>query len=315
MTRDVHMPRLDGATQWLNSEPLDPADLRGNVVLVNFWTLTCINWLRTQPHVRAWAQAYRAAGLVVVAVHTPEFSFEHDAGLVRQAAADRGIDYPIAVDNDYAVWDAFANSYWPALYFIDRNGVIRDEHFGEGSYEESEQTLQSLLGVSAAPAPVKALGIEADADRRNLKTPETYLGYARGGQSASPGDVAFDRRQTYELPKHRPGNSWALSGDWTVGSECVMPYGPDSVLAFRFHARDVNLVLNRTGAEPIPFQVLLDGEPPAGSHGVDVDEDGNGLLAGGRLYQLIRQDGKISERTVEIIFPEPGAEAYAFTFG
>lgn len=315
MSRDVHMPLLDGATQWLNSGPLDPADLRGNVVLVNFWTLTCINWLRTQPHVRAWAQAYRDDGLVVVAVHTPEFSFEHDADLVRQAVTDRGIDYPVAIDSDYKVWDAFANRYWPAMYFIDQDGVIRDEHFGEGRYEESERTLQRLLGVDGEPAPIEALGIEADADWSNLQTPETYLGYALGGQFASPGDVGFDRRQTYELPQRQPSNSWALLGDWTVGGECVMPHGPDSVLVFRFHARDVNLVLNRTGPDPIPFRVLLDGEPPADSHGVDVDEDGNGLLAGGRLYQLIRQKGGIRERTVEITFPGPGADAYAFTFG
>lgn len=315
MTLDVHMPRLAGATQWLNSEPLDPADLRGNVVLVNFWTLTCINWLRTQPYVRAWAKAYRDVGLVVVAVHTPEFSFEHDVDLVRKAAAVRGIDYPIAVDNDYEVWNAFANNYWPALYFIDQGGVIRDEHFGEGSYENSERTLQGLLGVSSAPAPIDVLGVEADADWRNVKTPETYLGYARGSQLTSPGDVGFDQRQTYELPRHQPNNSWALSGDWTVGSEYVTPQGPGSALTFRFHARDANLVLNRTAAEPIPFRVLLDGEAPARSHGVDVDEEGNGLLGDGRLYQLIRQEGTIRERSVEIIFPEPGAEAYAFTFG
>jgi thiol-disulfide isomerase/thioredoxin len=297
----LHMPSLAGTTAWLNSEPLSPAELRGKVVLVNFWTLTCINWLRQEPYVRAWSRAYRDDGLVVLGVHTPEFSFEHDIDLVRQATTQREIDYPVAVDNAYEVWSAFANRYWPALYFVDADGIIRDEHFGEGRYEESERVIQSLLGIKREPVSVEGQGVEAEADWSHLRTPETYLGNARGERSASPGRL--------------PLNHWALAGEWTIGSENVVLEKPGGSIAFRFHARDAHLVLSARAREPIPLRVLLDGEAPGPSHGVDVDSDGTGVLQEGRLYQLVRQPDVVRERTLEITFLEPGAEAYAFTFG
>jgi thiol-disulfide isomerase/thioredoxin len=314
MALKTYIPSFKGASEWLNSEPLEPSDVRGRVVLVDFWTLTSINWLRTQPHVRAWSRTYREDGLVVIAVHTPEFSFEHDVDLVRKAGALRGIDYPIVVDNDYAVWSAFANHYWPALYFVDRDGVIRDEHFGEGRYAESERSIQDLLGVSRPPARIEAAGIEAEADWGSLETPETYLGYARGDRFASP-DAGFDQPHGYRLPERQPSGSWALSGNWTITSECATVEQPGGSLACRFRARDVNLVMNQTMSESIAFQVRVDGDPPATSHGVDVDENGAGVLGDGRLYGLVRTDGTVRERTVEITFEERGAEAYAFTFG
>jgi thiol-disulfide isomerase/thioredoxin len=297
----VHMPSLDGATGWVKSDPLGPAELRGHVVLVNFWTLTCINWLRQEPYVRAWSRAYRDDGLIVIGVHTPEFGFEHDIVGVRQAVEVRDIDYPVAQDNDYAVWTAFANHYWPALYFVDKEGVIRDQHFGEGRYEESERVIQRLLGIERELVSVEGVGVEAAADWDHLLTPETYLGQARGERSASP-----DRL---------PLNHWALAGEWTIGAENIVLDQPGGSIAYRFHARDVHLVLSPGSQEPIPFRVLLDGEAPGPSHGVDVDEDGNGLLQHGRLYQLVREHDAVRERTLQITFLEPGAEAYAFTFG
>jgi thiol-disulfide isomerase/thioredoxin len=290
---DVHMPPLDGATGWLNSEPLGPAELRGHVVVVNFWTLTCINWLRQEPHVRAWSRAYRDDGLIVIGAHTPEFSFEHDIERVRHATRERGIDYPVAADNDYAIWSAFDNHYWPALYFVDADGVIRDEHFGEGRYEESEQVIQKLLGIERELVSVEGVGVEAEADWDHLRTPETYLGYARGER----------------------GDEWSLTGDWTVGPESVVLGQAGGSIAYRFHARDAHLVLSSGEGEPIPFRLLLDGEAPGPSHGADVDEGGNGVLREGRLYQLLRVHDAVRERTLEITFLEPGAEAYVFTFG
>jgi thiol-disulfide isomerase/thioredoxin len=275
----VHMPSLDGATGWLNSEPLGAAELRGRVVLVNFWTLTCINWLRQEPYVRAWSQVYRDDGLLVVGVHTPEFSFEHDVDQVRQATAARAIDYPVVLDNDYAVWSAFDNHYWPALYFVDRDGIIRDEHFGEGRYERSERVVQELLGVEREPVPEAGAGIEAAADWDHLRTPETYLGSVRGERLVGD-DPAV--------------NHWALAGAWTTERERVVLEQAGGSIAFRFHARDAH---------------------PGASHGDDVDEDGNGVLRDGRLYQLVRERDAIRDRTLEITFLEPGAEAYAFTFG
>jgi thiol-disulfide isomerase/thioredoxin len=289
----MHMPSFAGATEWLNSEPLGPAELQGHVVLVNFWTLTCINWLRQEPYVRAWSQAYRNDGLVVIGVHTPEFSFEHDIDGVRQATTERAIDYPVAVDNDYAIWNAFANNAWPALYFIDTDGRIRDRHFGEGRYEKSERLIQKLLGVERDPALVEGFGVEAAADWDNLRTPETYLGSWRSDRSGH----------------------WALTGEWTIGGENVVLDKAGGSIAFRFHARDAHLVLSRGAREPIPFRVLLDGEVPGPSGGVDVDEDGNGVLRDGRMYQLVRQHDAVRDRTLEITFLEPGAEAYSFTFG
>jgi thiol-disulfide isomerase/thioredoxin len=299
--RRQHMPSLDGATAWLNSEPLDPEGLRGRVVLVDFWTLTCINWLRTEPWVRAWSRAYRDDGLVVIGVHTPEFGFEHDLDLVRRATQERGIDHPVAVDNSYRVWRAFDNHYWPALYFVDRDGVIRDSHFGEGRYEQSERRLQRLLGIDRPLVAVEGEGVEAAADWDQLRTPETYLGAERGGRPDAPGEL--------------PLGHWALTGRWTTEPEGIRLDEPGSSVSFRFSARDAHLVLSSAGPGPIPFQVLLDGEVPGSSHGVDVDDRGNGTLTQPRLYQLIRQPGPVSERTFEVTFLDPGVQAYAFTFG
>jgi thiol-disulfide isomerase/thioredoxin len=289
----VHIPSLGGATAWLNSEPLGPVELRGHVVLVNFWTWTCINWLRQEPYVRAWSRAYRDDGLVVIGVHTPEFSFEYDIDGVRRATKERAIDYPVAVDNDYEIWSAFANRYWPALYFVDQDGLIRDDHFGEGRYEQSERVIQRLLGVERELVSVDGVGVEAAADWDHLYTLETYLGYGRSGRS----------------------NHWMLDGEWTIEPENVVLDRAGGSITCRFHARDAHLVLSPGTREPIPFHVLLDGEPPGPSHGVDVDEDGTGLLVDGRMYQLVRQHDAVRARTLEITFLEPGAEAYAFTFG
>jgi hypothetical protein len=311
----TRMPSLRGATGWLNSEPLDPAELRERVVLVNFWTLTCINWLRQEPYVRAWSRAYRDDGLVVIGVHTPEFSFEHEIERVRQATEELEIDYPVALDNDYAVWSAFDNHYWPALYFVDREGIVRDHHFGEGRYEQSERTIQRLLGIDREPVPVEGLGVEAEADWDQLRTPETYLGYGRGERFAAPKDAALDEPRLYELPERVGFNQWALAGEWTIGPENVVLDHAGGSIACHFHARDAHLVLSPGTRAPIPFRVLLDGEPPGRSHGVDVDEAGNGSLREGRLYQLVRQQDAVRERTVQITFLDPGAEAYAFTFG
>jgi thiol-disulfide isomerase/thioredoxin len=285
------MPSFDGATGWLNSEPLDLAQLGGQVVLVDFWTLTCINWLRTEPFVREWSRTYRGDGLVVVGVHTPEFSFEHDLELVRQATEVREIDYPVAADNDYRVWRSFDNHYWPALYFVDREGVVRDRHFGEGRYEESERSIQRLLGIERELVSVEGAGVEAPADWDHLETPETYLGYGRGGSRAS------------------------LEGDWAVERERVVLGTRGGSIRFPFHARDAHLVLRSATGEPIRFRVRIDGEAPGDAHGGDVDANGDGVLREGRLYQLVRQPGRIRDRTLEIEFREPGAEAYVFTFG
>ena len=308
------MPSL-GEAEWLNSEPLGPAGLRGRVVLVNFWTLTCINWLRQEPYVRAWSRAYRDDGLIVIGVHTPEFSFEHEIDQVRRAVKERGIDYPVAAGNDYAIWTAFENHYWPALYFVDTDGMISDEHFGEGRYERSKRTIQRLLGVEREPVPVEGVGVEAAADWDHLRTPETYLGYERTAQFAVWVGAAFDKSRAYQLPGRLPLNQWALAGEWTIGPENVALDQAGGSIAYRFHARDAHLVLSTRAREPLPFRVLLDGQAPGPSHGVDVDEDGNGSLLDGRMYQLVRQDGDVREHTVEITFLEPGAEAYAFTFG
>jgi thioredoxin family protein len=253
--------------------------------------------------------------LVVIGVHTPEFSFEHEVDRVRRATEDRGIDYPVALDNDYAVWSAFANRYWPALYFVDADGVIRDQHFGEGRYERSERLIQRLLGVEREFCYVRGRGVEAEADWHELGTPETYLGYERGGHFASPGGTAFDEARTYEPPDRLRPNHWALAGEWTIGPEHVVLDRAGGSIACRFKARDAHLVLSAAARRPIPFRVLLDGEAPGRSHGVDVDEDGNGVLRDGRLYQLVREQDAVRERTLEITFLEAGAEAYAFTFG
>ena len=291
----VSIPESLGATRWLGRRP----DLRGRVVLVNFWTLTCINWIRQAPWLRAWAHAYRDDGLVVVGVHTPEFSFEHDVALVEQARRARRLDYPIAIDNDSAVWTAFDNYYWPALYFADRDGVIRDFHIGEGRYEESERVLQRLLGVDREPVGVTGAGIEAPADWEHLRTPELYLN-----------DPARDAGHAY-----LPINRWGTAGDWTIDRGRATLRADEGSLACHFQARDAHLVLSSGAGGPIPFQVFLDGEPPGPHHGTDVDEAGRGVLREGRLYHLIRQRDAVREVTVEVAFLGAGAEAYAFTFG
>jgi thiol-disulfide isomerase/thioredoxin len=311
----VHMPPLGGATEWLNSEPLGLAQLRGHVVAVNFWTLTCINWLRTEPYVRAWSRAYRDEGLIVLGVHTPEFTFEHDIDHVRRAITERGIDYPVVLDNDYAIWSAFANRYWPALYFVDTEGLIQDHHFGEGRYEESERVIQRLLGVRRALVDVAGVGVEAEADWDHLRTPETYLGNERGDGFASREPARPGIRRGYTLPDRLDLNAWAVAGEWTIGRESVVLDQAGGSIAYRFHARDAHLVLSHGAGAPIPFRVLIDGHAPGRSHGEDVDEEGNGLLADGRMYQLVREHDEVRERTLQITFVKPGAEAYVFTFG
>jgi thiol-disulfide isomerase/thioredoxin len=316
MSAHRNLPSFEGATAWLNSEPLGGPELRGHVVLVDFWTLTCINWLHAQPYVRAWARTYRDDGLVVVGVHTPEFAFEREIDRVREAVAEREIDYPVAVDNSYGIWSAFDNHYWPALYFADVDGVIRDHHFGEGRYEESELAIQRLLGVDRelVSPHVEGVGVEAPADWQHLGTPETYLGYERGENFASPGGARTGGRR-YRFPDRLGSPQWALDGQWTVGRENVVADQAGGSVACRFHARDAHLVLSTRARGPLPFRVLLDGQAPGPSHGVDVDEDGNGLLRDGRLYQLVRERGTVRERTLTVTFLGPGAEAYAFTFG
>ena len=316
------LPGFAGATGWLNSPPLTSADLRRKVVLVDFWTYTCINWLRTLGYVRAWAEKYEDQGLVVVGVHTPEFPFEHDVDNVREAASDMTVEYPIALDSDYAIWRAFSNRYWPAVYIADAQGRIRHHQFGEGGYEECEQIVQQLLreaggdGIPHDLVAVAGEGFEAQADWTNLKSPETYLGYELSQNFASPGDAELDEPRTYVTPDPLRLNHWALSGDWTVESRASVLNQADGRIAFRYHARDVHLVMGpRERGTSVPFRVLIDGEPPGDAHGLDVDEQGRGTLAQQRLFQLVRQRGSITDRTFEITFLEPGVEAYVFTFG
>jgi thiol-disulfide isomerase/thioredoxin len=313
---------LERADAWLNSPPLTGADLRGKVVLVDFWTYTCINWLRTLPYVRAWAEKYKDRGLVVVGVHAPEFSFEKSMDNVRRAVKEMRIDHPVAVDNEHAIWRAFRNRYWPALYFIDAQGRVRHHHFGEGSYEQSEMVIQQLLaeagngGIDRQPVSVDARGIEAAADWGSLMSPENYTGYGRTENFASPGGAALDRPRLYELPARLRLNEWALSGDWTVKNEASVLNRPNGRVAYRFHARDLHLVMGpATPGTPVRFRVLIDGRAPGAAHGIDVDEQGNGTVTGQRLYQLIRQPKPVVERQFEIEFLDPGVEAFAFTFG
>ena len=316
------LPSLDGATGWLNSAPLTPAALRGNVVLVNFWTYTCINWLRQLPYVRAWAGKYSDQGLVVVGVHTPEFPFEHNIDNVRRAIQDMGITYPVAIDNDYAIWRAFANHYWPALYFADAGGRIRHHHFGEGEYRQSEMVIQQLLAETGSGdagdgvVSVEARGVEAPADWDTLESPENYTGYDRTENFASPGGVVPGELNHYSAPVELRRNQWALSGDWTIGEQAATLNAAPGHIACRFHARDLNLVMGPAApGTSIPFRVLIDGQPPGAAHGADVDDQGAGTVAEQRLHQLIRQPGSITDRTFEITFLDPGIQAYAFTFG
>ena len=316
------LPSLHGATGWLNSPPLTAAGLRGKVILAGFWTYTCINWLRQLPYLRAWAGKYSGHGLVVIGVHTPEFSFEHDAGNVRRAVQDMRITYPVATDNDYAVWLAFGNHYWPALYFADAQGRIRHHHFGEGEYAQSEMVIQQLLaeagsaGAGTGLVSVDARGLEAPADWATLRSPENYTGYARTEGFASPGGPAPGKPHRYTIPARLGRNQWALSGYWTMADEPTTLNAPDGHIACRFHARDLNLVMGPAAPQaPVRCRVLIDGHPPGEAHGTDVDRDGNGTVTQQRVYQLIRQPGSITDRTFEITFPDPGVQAYCFTFG
>jgi thiol-disulfide isomerase/thioredoxin len=316
-----HLPGFDGATGWLNSPPLAADDLRGKVVLVDFWTYTCINWLRTLAYVRAWAEKYESDGLVVIGVHTPEFPFERDLDNVRQAVEAMAVEYPVALDPDYEVWRAFANHYWPAAYFADAEGRIRHHQFGEGGYEECERVIQMLLGeagrddVADDLVSVTPEGFEVQADWDSLGSPETYLGYEQAQNFASPG-FAADEPRTYVVPEPLNLNDWAFAGDWTVESGASVLNATDGRIAFRFRARDAHLVMGpRERGTEVPFRVLLDGEPPGAAHGLDVDDDGHGTVSQQRLHQLIRQREAIRDRTLEISFSAPGAEAFCFTFG
>ena len=316
------MPSLRGATGWLNSPPLTAAELGGRVVLAQFWTYTCINWLRTLAFVRAWAERYREQGLVVIGVHTPEFDFEHDLDNVRRAVKDLRVDYPVVVDNDYAIWSAFDNHYWPALYFVDAQGQIRHHRFGEGDYEQSEMVVQRLLldagaeGVAEDLVSVDALGVEAAADWDSLWSPENYLGYERSEGFASPDGAVLDTPHVYAAPARLRLNQWALGGDWTVKRGATVLNQAEGRILYRFHARDLHLVMAPPArGTPVRFRVLLDGQPPGAAHGADVDDQGNGTLTDPRLYQLLRQPGPVAEHTFEITFGDPGVQAYAFTFG
>jgi thiol-disulfide isomerase/thioredoxin len=312
----TQIPSLDGANAWLNSAPRSSEDLRGHVVLFDFWTFTCVNWLRTAPYIRAWAEKYKEQGLVTIGVHTPEFDVEHDFGNVERMVKKLRVDYPVAIDNDYAVWDAFANRYWPAVYLADAEGGLRFEHFGEGAYEESERAIQELLGQDGDLVSVEPSGLEVAANWDDVESPETYVGYRLGERFASPGDVVPDERQAYVAPEALGLNQWALNGEWTIRQQPAVLHEPGGSITYRFHARDLNLVLAAAdGAGPVRFRVLLDGDAPGAAHGSDVDEDGNGTLSEPRLYGLIRQAARIEDRIFEITFSEPGAQAYVFTFG
>lgn len=315
-------PPLNGASGWINSPALTPEGLRGKVVLVEFWAYTCINWRRESPYVKAWASRYKDKGLVVIGVHSPEFRFEADSANVRRATQQLGITYPVAVDSNLAIWSAFGNNYWPALYFIDSKGRIRGQHFGEGEYDRSERLIRQLLAESGAAdlgnelTTVDPNGLELAADLHSLMSPESYLGYERQRGFASPGGLSADQTRIYTQPEDLRLNHWALSGEWTARDESVASIGAGARLAYEFHARDVNLVMgpSKPGVAR-SFRVLIDGKPPGDARGADVDERGTGVMVEPRLYQLIRQHGAISNHRFEIEFLDPGAEAYDFTFG
>ncbi|QVN23208.1 cytochrome c biogenesis protein DipZ [Burkholderia pyrrocinia] len=319
------LPSLAGAVQWLNSPPLTAAGLRGKVVLVDFWTYSCINCLRTLPYTNAWARKYAPYGLVVIGVHAPEFAFERDIGNVKKAVHDLGIDYPVAIDNGYSIWRAFGNEYWPAHYFIDAQGRIRHHHFGEGEYAQSERAIQSLLAEAGHPealnvplglAGAPAKGALAAADTADVRSPETYVGYARAEDFTSPGGVVRDTAHRYDAPARPDLNDWGLAGTWQVGAERASLAAPAGRIVYRFHARDLHLVLGPgANGQPVRFRVTLDGAAPGAAHGADVDAQGYGTVTGQRLYQLVRQPGAIADRTFAIEFLDPGVDAYAFTFG
>jgi hypothetical protein len=316
------LPSLGGATGWLNSAALTAAGLRGTVALVDFWTYTCINWIRSLPYVRAWAGKYADQGLVVIGVHTPEFPFEKNVDNVRRAAQEMRVGYPVAIDNDYAIWRAFRNHYWPALYLADAQGQVRYHHFGEGEYAQCEMIIQQLLADAGSANPghelvsVEPSGVEAGADWMSLKSPENYTGYERTENFDSPGGPVLGRPHAYALPQELRLNHWALSGDWTIGEHAATLNAASGRIAYRFHARDLHLVMGSAApGTSLPFRVLLGGQLPGADHGTDADGQGNGTVTGQRLYQLIRQRGPVTERTFEIAFADPGVQVCAFTFG
>ena len=316
------LPSLDAATHWLNSEPLRAAELRGKVVLIDFCTYSCINWIRTLPYVRIWAQKYKADGLVVIGIHTPEFPFEKDVDNVRDAVKRMGVTFPLALDNDRAIWQAFGNEYWPALYFVDARGRIRHHYFGEGDYEQSETVIQQLLaeagnsGARRGLVSVEGTGAEAEADWGSLKSPENYLGYARTQSFASPGGAAIEQPRRYSAPVQLRRNQWALAGNWTVRQGDILLNENKGRITYGFHARDLNVVMGPSARGVSQrFRVLIDGESPGRAHGIDVDGDGNGTLNEQRMYQLIRQQNPINDRKFEIAFLDAGVQAFSFTFG
>jgi len=322
LTVEGRLPSLAGAVAWLNSPPLSADALKGKVVLIDFWTYSCINCLRAIPYVKGWAEKYKDQGLVVIGVHAPEFAFEKDVGNVRTAVADLRIQYPVAIDSNYAIWRAFDNQYWPAHYFIDAQGRIRHHHYGEGDYEGSEQVIQQLLAeagranVSGGHVAINATGAEAAADMNDIGSPETYVGYGRAENFASPGGAAKDAHHAYALPASLHLNEWGLSGEWTVGTERATLNRAGGGVVYRFHARDLHLVLGPTsGGSPVRFRVTIDGAAPVNNHGADVDANGDGTVTSQRLYQLLRQSGPVEDRTFEVRFLDPGVSVYAFTFG
>jgi len=316
------LPSLDGAVTWLNSQALSRESLRGKVVLIDFWTYSCINCLRTLPYLKAWYERYKDHGLVIIGIHAPEFAFEKDEANVRRAVSDLGIHYPVALDNHYAIWQAFNNQYWPAHYFVDDKGQIRGHHFGEGNYEESEQLIRELLtasGQSNIPASASGMGregVQAPPDESNNQSPETYVGYERAEHFSSPGAVMRDAPESYTAPQKLPLNAWALEGRWTIGGEKAQSNTANGRITFRFHAQDLHLVLGPSAAgKSVRFKVTLDGGAPAINRGMDVNEQGEGAVSEQRLYQLIRQTGPVRDRTFTIEFLDSGVQAYAFTFG
>ena len=317
---EISMPPA-AATEWLNSLPQTATDLRGKVVVVQFWTFTCINWRRTLPYMRAWDAKYRDQGLIVIGVHTPEFDFEENVQNVRSELAEMHIDYPVAIDNQHAIWNAFHNVYWPALYLLDPRGHIRYRQFGEGEYARTEREIQKLLAESGGHpstdlAAVAPLGAEVPADEGNLRSPESYVGYEMAERFASKGGAVPNRRHQYEVPKRLSLNEWALSGSWAIGKQAALLEEANGKIVYRFHARDLNLVMAPSAQDtPVRFRVLIDGRSPGAARGADIDEQGYGSVSEARMYQLIRQSGKIADREFEIEFLSSGVSAYDFTFG
>lgn len=320
---EPNMPSLEGATGWINSAPLKLDELRGKVVVVDFWTYTCSNWMRTAPYLRLWAEKYKSAGLVVIGVHSPEFSFEQDSERVRRFTAVMHLDFPIAIDSRHAIWRAFDNQYWPALYFLDSQGRIRHRQFGEADYDKAEVVLQGLLkeagarGFDTTIVPVVGQGSEAAADWADLKTPETYTGYARTERFASPGDIHPSEPYGYAAPARLLDNQWALAGNWTISGEAAHSNSANAQVLYRFHARDLHVVMgsSATHNQPVHIRVRVDGKPPGAAHGSDIDADGVGTVSEYRLYQLIRQSPPIKSRQIEILFLDGGVDLFSFAFG